>query len=444
MGMDKAAYQSNDPTGRRSTSMRTPIDPVVSGHSSPEGGVTRKPSSRAADNVPGSAEGPVVLRRRQPDIVTHSPGALAIKCTSDPTEAFVQAQSSIDTPPPFQSSDDPLRAADLPAADLPATVVVPSVQPTLPALCVVGLRKRFRKVEALVGVSFTLEAGERLALLGPNGAGKTTLIRCLAGRTKPDAGSIDLLGEHLPATGGRDRLGLVPQDIAIYSDLTTKENLVAFARFHGLRGKEVTQRVGWALQWTGLEDRQNDLVGGFSGGMKRRVNLACGVMHSPSVLLLDEPTVGVDPQSRQRIFEMLEQLRENGTSILLTTHHLDEAEQRCDRIVIMDHGRVIADGTLDELIQRTIGVSRQVRLRIDRPLRRPLSPWQTSATQSTLGGDLRTDDRCLQTRVNDVAGQLPALLQGVSAAGYTVLNVEVHSPSLHDVFLHLTGQELRD
>lgn len=312
------------------------------------------------------------------------------------------------------------------------------------ALEVTSLKKRFRKVEAIRDVSFQLQVGERLALLGPNGAGKTTLIRCLAGRTKPDSGTIHLLGNRLPATGGRDQLGLVPQDIAIYADLTTRENLVAFARFHGLRGADLKRRVDWALEWTGLADRQSELVGGFSGGMKRRVNLACGVMHSPSVLLLDEPTVGVDPQSRQRIFEMLDQLRDLGTSILLTTHHLDEAEQRCDRIVIIDHGRVIADGTLGDLIESTIGISRQVRLKIDRPLQHPIDPWSVGPLVGTLGEVRRIDPCCLQTRVNDVAGQLPNLLQGLSGAGYAILNVEVHSPSLHDVFLHLTGQELRD
>jgi len=312
------------------------------------------------------------------------------------------------------------------------------------ALRVQSIKKRFRKVEAIRDVSFHLNVGERLALLGPNGAGKTTLIRCLAGRTKPDSGTIDLLGKPLPPSGGRDQIGLVPQDIAIYGDLTTRENLVAFARFHRLRGADLQRRVDWALEWTGLENRQNELVGGFSGGMKRRVNLACGVMHSPSVLLLDEPTVGVDPQSRQRIFEMLDQLRDSGTSILLTTHHLDEAEQRCDRIVIIDHGRVIADGTLSELIQSTIGAARHVRLRIDRPLESPIMPWYVGPIHASLGEDTRVDECCLQTRVSDVAGQLPGLLQGVSGAGYSILNVEVHSPSLHDVFLHLTGQALRD
>ena len=303
------------------------------------------------------------------------------------------------------------------------------------ALRVELLMKRYRTLTALRGVSFSLNVGERLALLGPNGAGKTTLIRCLTGRTKPDQGTIELYGRQLPPTGQRESMGLVPQDLAIYTDLTTRENMVAFARFHGLRGKLLTERVDWALQWTGLADRQHDLVGGFSGGMKRRVNLACGVMHRPRVLLLDEPTVGVDPQSRQRIFQMLDELHSLGTSILLTTHHLDEAEQRCDRIVIIDRGVVVADGTLSQLVDATIGVSRHVKFRLDRPLTSELTPWD-------LNGELLTDT--LETRVNDVAGQLPGLLQGVRDAGYSILNVEVRAPSLHDVFLHLTGQELRD
>jgi ABC-2 type transport system ATP-binding protein len=307
-----------------------------------------------------------------------------------------------------------------------------------------SIRKRYGHIEALRGASFTLRRGERLALLGPNGAGKTTLIRCLAGRTRPESGMIQLLGRPLPPSGGREALGWVPQEIAIYSDLTASENLTAFARFHGLRGRELAQRVDWALQWTGLADRRHELVGGFSGGMQRRVNLACGVMHSPQILLLDEPTVGVDPQSRQRIFEMLDQLSDTGTSIVLTTHHLDEAQQRCDRIVIIDHGIVVADGTFDQLLQMTTGRGRRVRLRIDQPLRAPLAPWQQTMLS---GGDLPQGAGAaayLQTHVEDIGGQLPQLLQRLSGAGYSVTDIEVHAPSLHDVFLHLTGQELRD
>lgn len=346
-------------------------------------------------------------------------------CSKTITAHFVAASS------PLAASTPPTR---LNTATQPHRIRGGSSEVTLQ---VHQLRKRFRKVQALQDVSFALRSGERLALLGPNGAGKTTLIRCLAGLTPPDSGSIELLGARLPLRGGRERLGLVPQDIAIYADLTAAENLTAFGRFHGLRGAQLRSRVDWALQWTGLSDRRGELVGHFSGGMKRRVNLACGVMHAPRVLLLDEPTVGVDPQSRQRIFEMLDELREGGTSILLTTHHLDEAEQRCDRIVIVDHGQVVADGTLEQLVQRSVGSSRHVRVHTDRPVTQPLPPWQRA-------GRSAADTTCLYTRLDDVAGQLPQLLQGIAQAGYGVTSVEVHAPSLHDVFLHLTGQELRD
>lgn len=301
------------------------------------------------------------------------------------------------------------------------------------ALEITDLHKSYARLEALRGVSFRLGQGERLALLGPNGAGKTTLIRCLCGLTRPDRGSIKLLGRKLPRRGGRESIGLVPQDIALYLDLTARENLVAFGRFHGLRGKELNQRVEWALNWTGLAEQASSLVGSFSGGMKRRVNIACGVLHRPKVVLLDEPTVGVDPQSRERIFEMLDLLRQEGAAILLTTHHLDEAETQCDRIVIIDHGSVVADGTLGELVEQTIGPDRRVRLRAT-----------TEITSSIRGWDALPKRDELVTRVDDVAGQLPGLIRQVEAAGYAVADVEVHSPSLHHVFIHLTGRQLRD
>jgi ABC-2 type transport system ATP-binding protein len=300
-------------------------------------------------------------------------------------------------------------------------------------LIVQDLQKSFGGVTALAGVSLRLQAGERVALLGPNGAGKTTLVRCLCGRTRPTGGTLQLLGKPLTPSTPRRRLGIVPQEIALYADLTARENLLAFARFHGLRGTRLRARVAWALEWTGLAARAEQLVGGFSGGMKRRVNLACGVMHEPKVLLLDEPTVGVDPQSRQRIFEMLEALNRLGTSILLTTHHLDEAESACDRIVILDHGQVVAEGTLAELVQATVGTKRRVRLQVEAPPPQPVTGW-------TLGPDART----LEARIEDVGGQLPALLESAKRAGCLVSNVEVQRPSLHHVFLHLTGHALRD
>jgi ABC-2 type transport system ATP-binding protein len=307
------------------------------------------------------------------------------------------------------------------------------------ALEITNVRKSFGSIAALEGVSFSLPVGQRLAFLGPNGAGKTTLIRCLSGRTRPDSGTIRLFGRPIDGTGVRQSLGLVPQEIAIYSDLTTRENLTAFGRFYGLRGRPLKDRVEWALTWTGLGDRAADLVGGFSGGMKRRVNLACGVLHQPRVLLLDEPTVGVDPQSRQRIFSMLDELNAEGTTIVLTTHHLEEAEQRCDRIIILDQGKVIADGDIDQLVDRTVGRSRMLRIRVDRPLAGPIE--LPGPARRCVG---RRGDRVIKTRIDDVSDELPLVLDSTRRSGYEVADVEVHSPSLHHVFLHLTGFELRD
>ncbi len=295
------------------------------------------------------------------------------------------------------------------------------------------LRKSFGALEVLRGATLRLRRGERLGLLGPNGAGKTTLIRCLTGRTRPDAGTIELLGRQLLGRGGREAIGLVPQELAIYGDLTTRENLQAFGRFHGLRGRALKQSIEWALQWTGLESRAGDLVGQFSGGMQRRVNLACGVMHRPEVILLDEPTVGVDPQSRQRIFAMLDDLNAEGASIVLTTHQLEEAESRCDRIVIFDHGRVVAEGTLAELLQQTVGTARHVRLRVKGPLTTDIPGW----SRGSRSGEW-------VTRIDDVSTQLPHLLRRVSSAGHDVDDIVVNAPSLNHVFLHLTGSELRD
>ncbi|QEG39025.1 ABC transporter ATP-binding protein [Roseimaritima ulvae] len=301
------------------------------------------------------------------------------------------------------------------------------------ALRTTDLHKSYGSHAVLRGASLQLRRGERLGLLGPNGAGKTTLIRCLTGRTRPDSGTIELDGRPLPAHGGRHTMGLVPQELALYADLTARENLQAFARFHGLRGRLLKQRVEWALQWTGLQSRADDPVGRFSGGMQRRVNLACGVMHAPDVILLDEPTVGVDPQSRQRIFQMLDELKDQGASIVLTTHQLDDAETRCDRIVIFDHGRVVAEGTLADLIEGTIGTARQVRLRVAAAPRAEVPGWQSGE---------RPDE--LLARVEDVSLQLPRLLDAVRRAGSQATDLAVTAPSLNQVFLQLTGNRLRD
>ena len=302
------------------------------------------------------------------------------------------------------------------------------------ALQVNDARRRFGAVEALRGVSLGLAPGEWVALLGPNGAGKTTLVRAIAGRVRLDGGAIALFGQPLPvgARGGRAALGVVPQEIALYPLLTARENLQVFGRLQGVRGRTLAERMDWALQWTGLADRARAPVRTFSGGMKRRLNLACAVLHAPRVLLLDEPTVGVDPQSRARIHDMLETLRQEGTALLLTTHQLEEAEARCDRIVIVDHGRVIADGTLAELVARTVGARRRVTLAVDHPPQAPIAGL-SNGSGAVLHGEL-----------DDVARELPGLLERVSRAGCQVRDLDVRAPSLQSVFLHLTGRELRE
>ena len=306
-------------------------------------------------------------------------------------------------------------------------------QQTTHALQVVNLWKKYGANQALSGVSFSVAPGERLALLGPNGAGKTTLIRSMCGRVRPDDGQVLLFGRSIGEPNVLQQLGVIPQDLAIYMDLTAKENLECFGQLHGLRSRRLRERVSWALKWIGLEDRANELTSRFSGGMKRRVNIACGVLHRPNILLLDEPTVGVDPQSRQRIFDMLDELNQQGTSIVLTTHQLDEAETRSDRIVIVDHGKVVADGTLEELIAATIGARREVAIETQGLLvaSPPGMEWHPSRNRFI----------CF---VDNVAEELPLVLDRIQRLGGSVSDLEVHQPNLHHVFLHLTGKELRE
>jgi ABC-2 type transport system ATP-binding protein len=306
-------------------------------------------------------------------------------------------------------------------------------------LSVTNARKSFGAVKALDGVSFDLRQGELLALLGPNGAGKTTLIRAIAGRVRLDSGDVRLF--DVPVAGGRTapELGIVPQEIALYPLLTARENLAAFGELQGLSGADLRRQVDWALDRTGLGDRASEPVKQFSGGMKRRLNIACGVLHRPRIVLLDEPTVGVDPQSRDRIYDMLSALAADGVSLLLTTHHLEEAEARCSRTVIIDHGRVIAQGTLAELVDQTVGRHRLVTLRLDAPLADVQSVVREPDAVVDAGDATR-----LRARLYDVASELPLLLDRVRQAGRAVEDIDVRGPSLQSVFIHLTGRELRE
>src|SRR6187401_419138 len=301
-------------------------------------------------------------------------------------------------------------------------------------LTVTDARKRFGNVTALDGAALTLREGELLALLGPNGAGKTTLIRAISGRVQLDAGDVRLFGKTLAGRKTAPDLGIVPQELAIYPSLTARENLEAFGRLQGLSKGDLASQVAWALEATALGDRADQPIKAFSGGMKRRLNIACGVIHRPRVVLLDEPTVGVDPQSRERIYDMLGELTRDGVSLLLTTHHLEEAEARCTRTVIIDHGKVIAAGSLSELVDRTVGRHRIVTLRLDAPV-----------AVAPAGVEIAADDpRLLRARVTNVARELPILLGALSAQGRDVEDVEVRGPSLQSVFIHLTGRELRE
>jgi len=290
--------------------------------------------------------------------------------------------------------------------------------------------KRFGDTIALAGIDLTVRRGDWLGLLGPNGAGKTTLVRAIAGRVRLDAGSITLAGD--PAHPAR-QLGLAPQETALYPFMTARENLEVFGRLHGLHAPTLRERVDWALDWTGLAERSGERTDGFSGGMKRRLNLACAVLHRPDLVLLDEPTTGVDPQSRERIFAMLAELRRSGTSLLHTTHQLGEAEGVCDRVVIIDRGRIVAEGTTDELIEQTLGRAQDVMVTLDR-----------TPGAEPLPDGLAAEGRTLRAGIDDLAVGLPALLGRLHAAGYGIDDVRVVRPDLHAVFLHLTGRELRE
>ncbi len=238
---------------------------------------------------------------------------------------------------------------------------MPYISPVQP-LEIDTVVKSFNDRRALDGVTLSLRDGEVLGLLGPNGAGKSTLVRTIMGRVRPDSGEVRIFGKSAPAgdSTSRAEVGMVPQEIALYPNLSSYENLTVFGRYLGLKGQALEDAVARALEWSALHDRAGEAVKNFSGGMKRRLNMAVGVLHRPKVLLLDEPTVGVDPQSRERIYQMIEGLKAAGTSLIYTTHYMEEAERLCNRVAIIDHGKIIAEGTKDELVRATVGEKREV------------------------------------------------------------------------------------
>jgi ABC-2 type transport system ATP-binding protein len=315
-----------------------------------------------------------------------------------------------------------------------ASAVVATASAVLP-IEVVSVAKRFGAVTAVDGVSLTLKAGECLGLLGPNGAGKSTLIRGIVGRVVPDAGRIAVLGFAAGSTEAREALGWVPQELAIYPRLSCRENLESFGRYHGLKGGRLAEQVAWCLKWASLEDRAGDPAKNLSGGMKRRLNMAAGIIHKPRVVLMDEPTVGVDPQSRNRIFEMIEALRGQGASIVYTTHYMEEAERLCDRIAIIDHGRIIAEGTNADLVRDAFGTRSQVLARFA-GAGAEIADWVERR-----GG--RMVDATAQFTV-ERSTEIAGLLDDAAKDGLELEDVSLRRPNLESVFLHLTGRELRD
>ncbi len=309
-----------------------------------------------------------------------------------------------------------------------------------PLLSCQGLVKAFGSRPAVDGISFAVAPGEVYGLLGPNGAGKTTTIKMVCGLLDPDAGTVSIEGR--PVGGDlavKGRVGYVPQEIALYPDLTARENLSFLGRLYRLRGSGLARRVDQALQLTDLVERGDDRVDSFSGGMKRRLNIAAGLIHQPALLVLDEPTVGVDPQSRHSILERVKEFARSGMSILYTTHYMEEAERVCDRVGIIDRGRLIAEGTSRELVSQ-LGE----RDRID--LVAAGNADRLAAACRAVAGveDAAAADDRVHLVATDGRRVLPSVLEAAEAAGVAVNSVEVAEADLEAVFLHLTGTALRE
>ena len=303
------------------------------------------------------------------------------------------------------------------------------------------LSKRYGELTAVHEVSFTAHEGEIFGLLGPNGAGKSTTIGCISGLLSPTSGQVRVLGHDVVSDGKRARaaLGVVPQELAVYEDLSARQNLEYWGGAYGLRGAALRERVGEVLDRTGLSDRAKEPVKRFSGGMQRRLNFGCGIIHRPRVLLLDEPTVGIDPQSRVRLLELVREEASAGTCVLYTTHYMEEAEDLCDRLAIIDHGKGIAEGTLTEL-RAMLG---------ERDLLRLAGSFEPAAARAALAeaADLdvvQAEEGQLTLSVKGATRRLPELFGVLTEAGCEVRETTLTQPSLESLFIKLTGKELRE
>jgi ABC-2 type transport system ATP-binding protein len=291
-----------------------------------------------------------------------------------------------------------------------------------------NLRKSYDQVVAVDGISFRIEQGETFGLLGPNGAGKTTTINMLLGVLKPDRGTVQIDGALDPTRPElRRKLGSAPQAIALYGDLTGEENLRLFGQLYGLSGAFLKERVNWALAFAGLTDRRRSLVATYSGGMQRRLNMVCALLHNPPVILFDEPTVGVDPQSRMLIFDSIEKLKKEGRTILYTTHYIEEAQRLCDRVAIIDHGKILDLDTVDNLIRKHSGPS-SLQIELDSP------PTAPAPLPCELNGAVLT------VKTTEPVQALAELFRHYP----NIVRATIDRADLESVFLNLTGRRLRD
>jgi ABC-2 type transport system ATP-binding protein len=311
----------------------------------------------------------------------------------------------------------------------------------MPAIQVLDLRKNFEDVYAVKGVSFDVQAGDIFSLLGPNGAGKSTIISMLACLLEPTQGDALVMGHSIlrEPMAVKEAIGVIPQEVALYEDLSARENLSFWGKMYGLRGAALRQRADEVLEITGLAERQKGRVSKFSGGMKRRLNIGIALLHRPQVIIMDEPTVGIDPQTRRNILDNVKELNQQGMTVLYTTHYMEEAQELSDHIAIMDLGQVIAQGTHDELV-KIVGELDRIDLTINAEAERVVEQWR--ATEGV--HQVSAADGQLTLLVDDSNLVLPRLFESATQAGVRITSVEIQEPNLEAVFLHLTGRALRD
>lgn len=304
-----------------------------------------------------------------------------------------------------------------------------------------NLVKRYKDFIAVDNLNLSIKEGEIFGLLGPNGAGKTTTINTILGLSKKDSGEVKIFGKIMDKFEEeiKRNIGVVPQNIAVFNDLTAYENVEFFGRLYGLRGKLLKERVEEALEFTGLLDRKKDYPGKYSGGMQRRLNIACAIVHKPKLIIMDEPTVGIDPQSRNHILNSVKKLNESGSTVIYTSHYMEEIEELCTDITIMDHGKVIAKGTKEDL-KSLVSLEEKLTLTLS-----SVNYTMVDEIKRISGvKDCIVEDRNITVISKKDCRNLSRIIDAVNNSNSEILGIDVEKPSLEGVFLTLTGRKLRD